>query len=257
MIKKITKIEDLENIKKYLMLSKDKNILMINNINENNNILVDFDDNNNINSILVKNNNLYLFQTNEKDLEKSLSMYKDEIINCKSYKIVVNESSGDVLNNVLNIKTREKQMLAKFDKNYKTSLEKNLISNKIKIANIKDSQKIYEFYKNNTDFNYTMEKINKKLQSKENKTYIYEENNCIISIAQIKNEKNFKLLIGCATHKEFRKKGFARLLLEYVCNKNSQKDIYLVYNREKKHLNIFYEKVNFKNIVEMELGYYE
>lgn len=53
MIKKITKIKDLEKIEKYLILSKDKNILILNNVNVNNNIFVDFYGDN-INSILVK-----------------------------------------------------------------------------------------------------------------------------------------------------------------------------------------------------------
>lgn len=148
-------------------------------------------------------------------------------------------------------------MLAKFDKTYNVNFEKDSINDIIKVANSNDSRKIYEFYKNNTNFNYTMEKISSKLENNKNRIYFYEENNCIVSIVQIKNEEKFNLLTGCATHVNFRKRGYARILLEYVCNKNSEKDIFLTYNREKEYLKTFYNKVNFKNIVEMEFGKYD
>ena len=120
----------------------------------------------------------------------------------------------------------------------------------IRDININDKDIYYKLgHELNADFS-TLFDLDKELSNKYNKIYVYELNNKIIGFIHVLISFDSADIINIIIDSKYRKKGYAKELIDYTVNKNNLKELNIEVRKSNEAVN-FYLKLGFKTIREI------
>lgn len=198
-----------------------------------------------LSSVVLRYFNSYLvYSENDNDLIKIADLInKDKnTIMVSGQSIIINK-----LSKFINFKKIEKQYLLKCSKETFNNL--NSTESVIK-AKEKDLKDLYEFKKSIEEFSFQkdFEAFSKEVKTNTGFMYFIKKNNKIVSSATISALNSINgVLIGVATDKEYRNKGYAFSTVNQICKDmiKNNKNIILFYNNE--NAGRIYKKIGFVN----------
>ncbi|SHH94854.1 GNAT family N-acetyltransferase [Clostridium grantii] len=162
--------------------------------------------------------------------ESFIPYYKDKSFDCKGFKDIILSNKGKViLSGKESVVENFKDILPEATKKSTYFCElrnKDKLLNEcesIEIAQIEDAEKIYNLLETIDEFNATdtnsIERIENKLKAKSGRIYFMKnEHEEAISVAQTDAENRYSaMVVGVATIKEYRHKGFMSQCLSKLC----------------------------------------
>lgn len=206
-----------------------------------------FDNKGNLKGVLLRYENNFIPYID--DLNEDVSGFKKIIKKYKGKKIIsgkgiIVEKFKDILDNYEDRDTyfcelKNGEKLLKYDEN-------------VKIAKYEDAQKIYNLMNGIDEFliKYSVEEISKKIKNKNTTAYFIEnDKNELITIAQITAENSKSaMVVGVATKKEYREKGYMSKCLSKLCYDllSRNKKLCLFYDNPK--AGKIYNRIGFEEI---------
>ncbi len=186
-----------------------------------------------ITSILLRYyKNYIVYSENKDDIEKiSLQIKKDE--NCLN--VAGLEETIDQLSNFIQLKTR-KMYLAEITEESIIEFDSSLLPVR---AEKNDIDNLFEFQRSITEFNYTDEhkdSFGQEIVNGSGRIYYIKDGIKIVSSATLTAENSMNgTIIGVATDKEYRRKGYAKACVYKMCRELVD---------DKKRAILFYDNMN-------------
>lgn len=193
-----------------------------------------------------KSGTFQFYSSQEYDVEEICSIIKKQDFN----RLIGEEAIIKKLINNYNFSGMEKGAYISKLENLK-SYSINKISN-VKSVTLQDIDSIIDLYESVFTGFAPRELIVKKYENSTGRGYCIKENGNIISIAQSSYEfENTAIIVGVATHLDYRRKGLATLCLVKLCEEllKEGKILYLQYDNPK--AGEIYKELGFKDIGRM------
>lgn len=206
-----------------------------------------FNADNNIDGVLLRYQNNFIVYV--KDLETDLSGFKEMINSFDGKKMISGKST--IINNFKDSLQNYEERLTYFcelrDKSKLLSWDNN-----IKSATEEDAKKIYDIIDTIDEFSIkdSVEAIRDKLKNNSKVAYyIEDENEEIITVSQISAENSKSaMVVGVATRREYREKGYMSKCLSKLCYDYLVKNKILCLFYDNPKAGRVYHKLGFKEI---------